>query len=124
MVRSEDGLDEVSPSAPTRVSEVSDDGEVRERVVAPEDFGIERVAREAIAGGDAQANARALLAILEGQAHPAADAVVLNAAAALSLASGEGLRPCAERARATIRSGAARETLERWKQAASRARAS
>jgi anthranilate phosphoribosyltransferase len=124
VVRSEDGLDEVSPCAPTLVSEVSASGEVRERVVEPQDFGVDRVPREAIAGGDAQANAQALLAILEGGAHPASGAVVLNAAAAIAVASGEGLRDSAERARAAIRSGAARETLERWRRAATRAKGS
>ncbi len=122
VVRSEDGLDELSPSAPTRVSELTEDGEVRERVVSPEDFGVERATREAIAGGDAQANARALMAILEGEAHPAKEAVVLNAAAAIALASREGLRESAERARIAIGSGAARETLARWKQVALQAR--
>jgi anthranilate phosphoribosyltransferase len=122
VVRSEDGLDELSPSAPTRVSELGEGGEVRERVVTPEDFGLERVPREAVAGGDAQANAQALLAILAGEAHPAKEAVVLNAAAAIALASGEGLRASAERARAVVASGAARETLETWRQAAVRAR--
>jgi anthranilate phosphoribosyltransferase len=121
VVRSEDGLDEISPSAPTLVSELAD-GEVRERVVEPEDFGIARVPRDAIAGGDPQSNARALLGILEGEAHPAAGAVLLNAAAAIAMASGEGLRESAERARAAIRSGATRETLDRWRRAAARAK--
>ena len=122
VVRSEDGLDELSPSAPTRVAELTADGEVRERSVVPEDFGLERAPREAIAGGDSQTNARVLLAILEGEPHPAAGAVLLNAAGAIAVASGEGLRDSAERARVAIRSGAARETLERWRRAALRAR--
>jgi anthranilate phosphoribosyltransferase len=122
VVHSEDGLDEVSPSAPTRVSELTEDGEVRERVIKPEDFGVQPVNRDAVAGGDARDNARALVAILEGEAHPAREAVVLNAAAAIAAASGEALRASAERARAAVESRAARETLERWKQAAMRAR--
>jgi anthranilate phosphoribosyltransferase len=123
IVRSEDGLDELSPSAPTRVSELLEGGEVRERTVAPEDFGVERAPREAIAGGDAQANAQALAAILGGERHPASEAVVLNAAAALAVVSGDGLRESAARARELIASGAGRETLEVWKKAAQRARA-
>ncbi len=108
VVRSEDGLDEVSPSAPTRVSELTEDGKVRERIVAPEDFGVARASREAIAGGDAKHNARALVPILEGEAHPALGAVVLNAAAAIAVASGDPLRASAERARSAIDSRAAR----------------
>ena len=123
VVRGEDGLDEVSPSAPTRVSELTDDGEIRERVVTPEDFGLARVALSAIAGGDAATNARALSAIIDGQAHPARGAVVLNAAAALAVATGDDLRACADRARAAVDSGAARATLDRWKRVAARVRA-
>jgi anthranilate phosphoribosyltransferase len=122
VVRSVDGLDEVSPCAPTRVSELGPGGELREIVVTPEDFGVERLPAAAIAGGDAAGNARALLDILEGRPHPARDAVVLNAAAALHLATREERRGCAERARRAIDQGAARETLERWRQVANRAR--
>jgi anthranilate phosphoribosyltransferase len=120
VVRSEDGLDEVSPCAPTRVSELGDDGQVRERVVAPEDFGVPRLERAAIAGGDAAGNAQALLAILAGEAHPARDAVILNAAAALAVATGDALRASADRARRALDTGEARATLERWKRAALR----
>jgi anthranilate phosphoribosyltransferase len=122
VVHSEDGLDEVSPCAPTRVSELATGGEVRELVVTPEDFGIARIPRSAIAGSDAEANARAITAILAGEPHPAREAVVLNAAAALAVATGADLRACADRARSAITSGAARATLDRWRVAALRAR--
>jgi anthranilate phosphoribosyltransferase len=124
VVHSEDGLDEVSPCAPTRVSELTSDGAVRAFVVTPEDFGVERVARSAIAGSDAEANARALCTILAGDSHPASEAVVLNAAAALAVATGEALRACTERVRKAIDSKAAAHTLERWRSAARRAKAS
>ncbi len=121
VVRSTDGLDEVSPSAPTRVSEVAG-GEVRERTIAPEDFGLAPSDRRAIAGGTAPENAEAIVRILEGGAHAALDAVLLNAAAALAVAdSGASLRACAERARDAVTSGAARERLELWRAAATRA---
>jgi len=122
IVRSEDGLDEVSPCAQTRVSELGPGGEVRELVIGPEDFGVERVARSALAGGDAGFNADALAAILAGQPHAAREAVVLNAAAALRVATGESPKSCAARARRAIDEGAARDTLERWRRAAARAR--
>jgi anthranilate phosphoribosyltransferase len=124
VVRGEDGLDEVSPCAPTRVSEWTGDGEVRERVVTPEDFGLPRLPRAAVAGGDVDDNARALAAILEGQPHRARDAVVLNAAAALAIATGEELKACTARARRAIDRGDARETLDRWRRVAQRARTS
>jgi anthranilate phosphoribosyltransferase len=122
VVRSEDGLDEVSPSAPTRVSELTEDGTVRERVLAPEDFGLPRVARSALEGGDATANAAALLAILRGEAHPARDAMLLNAAAALAVATGADLRDSAMRAREAVDSGAAVAKLEAWRTATAKRR--
>jgi anthranilate phosphoribosyltransferase len=122
VVRSEDGLDEVSPCAPTRVSELTEDGEIRERTVTPEEAGLEPTTRAAIAGSDPETNARALTAILEGEKHPARGGVVLNAAAALAIATGADLRSCAERAQASIDSGAARATLDRWRRVAARVR--
>jgi len=122
VVRGEDGLDEVSPCGPTRVSELREDGSVRERVVSPEDFGLPRVAREALAGADAADNARALRAIVQGESHAARDAVLLNAAAALALATGEDLRESASQARRAIDDGRAGAKLEAWVRAAARAK--
>jgi anthranilate phosphoribosyltransferase len=122
VVRGDDGLDEVSPCGPTRVSDLGEDGEVRERVVTPEDFGIPRMERAAIAGGEAASNARALEAILQGRAHPARDAVVLNAAATLVIATAAEPQEAAERARAAIDGGSAWATLEGWRRAAQRVR--
>jgi anthranilate phosphoribosyltransferase len=121
-VHSEDGLDEVSPCASTLVSELGHDGQVRELVVTPEDFGIERLQRSDLAGGDAAFNAEALGAILAAQPHPAREAVVLNAAAALCVATGASPKSCAGRARRAIDDGEARQTLDRWRRTAQRAR--
>lgn len=117
VVRGEDGLDEVSPSAPTRVS-VLDHGEVHELVIVPEDFGLKTLDRSAIHGSDAAHNATAIVAILEGRGHPARDAVLLNAAAALAVVTGDDARSCAERARVSLASGAANAALERFRKAA------
>jgi anthranilate phosphoribosyltransferase len=122
IVRGHDGLDEVSPCAPTRVSELTDDGRLLEREVSPEDFGTQRVGRAAIMGSDAAENAHAIRTILSGAPHPAREAVVLNAAAALVVATGDPPRTAAERARRAIDEGAARTKLEDWRQAAERAR--
>ncbi len=121
VVRSEDGLDEISPAAPTRVS-VLEEGRVEERVVTPEDFGVEHVPLEALAGGDAKENAAIVLGLLHGEPHAAAAAVVLNAAAALHVARGGELRACANDARDAIASGRALATLEAWRAAAKRQR--
>ncbi|HEY2406819.1 MAG TPA: anthranilate phosphoribosyltransferase [Polyangiaceae bacterium] len=117
IVRSEDGLDEVSPYAATRVTEL-DGGSIREFLIAPEDFGLKRSAPGAIAGGDPQANAAALEQILSGADHPARDAMVLNAAAALVVAEGGEPKRATEKALETLRSGAARQTLDRLRHAA------
>ena len=108
VVRGEDGLDEVSPCAPTRVSEL-DEGRGARANVAPEDFGVPRERSQRIAGGTAAENAEAIVRILEGEPHAARDAVVLNAAAALAIADATAtLRACADRAREALASGAAR----------------
>jgi anthranilate phosphoribosyltransferase len=114
VVRSEDGLDEISPAAPTRVS-VLEAGSVDERVVRPEDFGIERMPLGALAGGDARENAAAIEKILDGADHAAREAIVLNAAAALVVVRAGDLRDAACEARDAIVSGRARTTLDRWR---------
>ena len=123
VVRGHDGLDEVSPCAPTRVTELTSDGQLLEREVTPEDFGTQRVERSAIVGGDAAENAHALRTILAGGPHPAREAVVLNAAAALVVATGDSPRAAAQRARRAIDEGAAEAKLEEWRRAAERAKA-
>ena len=119
VVRGEDGLDEVSPCGPTRVSEL-DGGVVRERVVSPEDFGLTRMAPTSIAGADATANAGAIETILRGQRHPARDAVILNAAAALVVARRLLPAEAAAAAREALDDGSAWERLEKWRRATRR----
>jgi len=121
VVRSEDGLDEMSPFAPTRVSEV-DGGRVRELVVTPEDFGLKRSPAGAIAGADPSHNARVLESILRGDDHPARDAILLNAAAGLVVALGLEPKVATERARETLASGAANQALGRLRAAANERR--
>jgi anthranilate phosphoribosyltransferase len=116
VVRGEDGLDELSPFGPTRVSALAG-GKVEEFVVSPEDFGVPRSPPHAIDGGDASHNAGILLEVLSGRAHPARNALVLNAAAALALAKGLGFVEAARLAQQVIDSGRAREALERWRAA-------
>jgi anthranilate phosphoribosyltransferase len=121
VVRSEDGLDEISPSGPTRVS-VLEDGVVSERTVVPQDFGVTPVDLDALRGGDAANNAAAIVAILDGDAHPALSAVVLNAAAALALVRGGDLRASADEVRDVIASRRARAAFDLWHREARRAK--
>ncbi|MEO7095895.1 MAG: anthranilate phosphoribosyltransferase [Polyangiales bacterium] len=110
------GLDEVSPSGPTRVTELCADGTIRERVITPEDAGLERVSLQALRGGDAADNATIARAILAGERGAARTAVVLNVACALVVAgTAADLREGRERAEAAIDRGDASSTLERWR---------
>jgi len=124
IVRSEDGLDEISPSAPTRVSELFN-GKVAERVIVPEDFGFVRMDRSVLAGGSPEENAIAIETIVQGEVHPASDAVLLNAAAAL-VVSREALSPkeATEMVRDAVKSGRSGTTLENWRKRAKAAEGS
>jgi anthranilate phosphoribosyltransferase len=122
VVHSEDGLDEISPFAPTHVSVVAD-GVIRERVVTPADFGLAASIPGAIAGSTPEVNAGILRQALSGEPHPAVTALLLNAGASLALARGGSLRDGAELARETLASGAALRTLETWCAATRRAAA-
>ncbi len=122
VVRSEDGLDELSPSAPTRVSALGEDGAVVERVVQPEDFGLPRAPLSSLAGGDPGENALALATLFRGEPHPATPAVLLNAAAALHVATGEPLPEAASRVGEAHREGRAATLFHAWKRAAEASR--
>jgi anthranilate phosphoribosyltransferase len=105
------GLDEISLVGETLVAEVHGGG-VRRFTVAPEEFGVERAPLEAIRGGTATENAALIRRILEGEAGPARDIVVINAAAALVAAGvAENFREAAGLASFVISSGAAAEKL-------------
>jgi anthranilate phosphoribosyltransferase len=79
------GVDEIATDAPTTVAAVKDGGVVSFQI-APEDAGLARAGREALAGGDAKQNAAIALEILEGAKGPRRDVILLNSAAALVLA--------------------------------------
>jgi anthranilate phosphoribosyltransferase len=122
VVRSVDGLDEVSPFAETRVTEVNR-GTLREHSITPESFGFAPSPAGAIAGGEPADNARALTVILKGEAHPAADAVALNAAAALVVFEGMTESEAGRAAREVLKSGKAMKTLDAWGASANKRRA-
>jgi anthranilate phosphoribosyltransferase len=122
VVRSVDGLDEVSPFAETRVT-VVDQGKLSEHLITPESFGFALSPAGAIAGGEPAENARALTTILSGEKHPAADAVALNAAAALVVFHGMTEGEAGAQAREVLASGKAMKTLATWAAAANQRRA-
>lgn len=114
VVHGEGGLDEVSPSGPTSVA-ILKDGAIASRTVTPEDFGLEPVPLDSLAGGDAAANAAITRAVLDGAPGGPRAAVVLNVAAALmAFGAEQDLGAAARRAEEAIDSGAARALLTRW----------
>jgi anthranilate phosphoribosyltransferase len=123
--RGEDGLDEMSTTAATRIWEVTG-GTVTEHLVDAADLGLERARIEDLRGGDAAYNAGVARAVLAGERGPVRDAVLLNAAAGLVVARGavddgpslpdrlaEALREAAD----AVDSGAAATVLRNWVEA-------
>jgi anthranilate phosphoribosyltransferase len=105
------GLDEISLAGETLVADVRG-RTVQRYTVTPEEFGVARAPLEAIRGGTAAENAALIRRILEGEAGPARDIVVINAAAALVAAGVAGnFREAAGLASFVISSGAASEKL-------------
>ncbi len=117
VVHGEGGLDEVSPSGETRVARL-EAGEVVVETVTPRDFGLEPVALEGLAGGDAAQNAKIARAILAGERGAPRTAVLLNAGAALCVAgAAAGPREGAARAAEAVDSGDALRKLDAWREA-------
>ena len=85
VVHGADGLDEISTTGYTKVSECRN-GAVNTFYVHPSDFNIAKAAPAALRGGDAAENAAIARAVLAGERGPARDIVVLNAAASLLIA--------------------------------------
>ena len=113
VVHGHDGLDELTLTGPSRVTELAD-GATKTYDVTPEDFGLQRVSVDQLAGGDAAQNAAILTSILDGELGPAADVVVMNAAAAI-VAGGvsQDLASGVKVARDSIEFGKARASLDR-----------
>ena len=111
------GLDELTVAGENRVVVLAS-GRITDRVVTPEQAGLPRSPLHAIRGGEAPENARALLALLEGELGAYRDTVVLNSAAALLVAGRVGdLMAGASEAAAAIDGGAAMATLDRLRRA-------
>ncbi len=115
VVSSEDGLDEISIAAPTRVVELRD-GKVETYTVTPEDLGVERTSIDAIDFGAPEENARVTRAVLSGADTGAARSLTLVNAGAAVYAAGRAdtLRAGVAAAASAIDSGAANEVLDRF----------
>jgi anthranilate phosphoribosyltransferase len=129
LVRGEDGLDEFTTAAPTRVWAVAG-GTVTELLIDGVDLGVPRSQEGDLRGADAAYNAEVTRRLLAGQEGPVRDAVILNAAAALAAHDGFGadvpgaIKAGLERAADSIDSGSAASVLERWLELAQSIRSS
>jgi anthranilate phosphoribosyltransferase len=113
VVHGSDGLDEITTSGPTSVAAL-ENGKIRTFEVTPEDAGLSRSKPEALRGGDAEFNAKALLDVLKGKPGAFRDVSVLNAAAALIVAGkAKDLKQGAMLAEKSIESGEAEGRLDR-----------
>ena len=108
-----DGLDEITTTGPTRVTELKD-GKIRSFEVRPDDAGLPPATLEDLKGGDATVNAAAIRELLGGEHGAFRDIVLLNAAAALIVGGkAADLREGAERAARAIDDGAAARALDK-----------
>jgi anthranilate phosphoribosyltransferase len=113
VVYGHDGLDELTTTSTSTVLSL-EDGAVRTFVVDPVELGLAKGTLDALRGGDASTNADLARRVLDGEPGPQRDIVLLNAAAAITVA---GLAPDLvdglELAAASVDSGRAAEVLER-----------
>jgi anthranilate phosphoribosyltransferase len=112
VVHSQDGLDEITTTAKTYISQVYK-GKLSNYEINPEDFGFPKAKLEDLKGGTVTDNIKIVLDVLRGRQGPHRDIVLLNAAAAIYVADKaksikEGVRLAAE----SIDSGRALEKLE------------
>lgn len=111
VVHGEDGLDEITTTALTKVSEIRN-GEIIDYFINPEDYGIKLSKLEDIEGGDSKENAEIIKRILKGEKGPKRDIVVLNSAAALYVGKiVDSLKDGIKAAEEVIDSGKAYEKL-------------
>ena len=111
LVHGADGLDEVTTTGATKVTAL-EDGQIRSFEITPEDAGLPRAHLADLKGGDADFNAAALRAVLDGAKNAYRDIAIINAAAALIVAGkAKDLKEGAGLAQNALDSGAARDTL-------------
>ena len=112
VVHAEDGMDEISVSAPTRVAELKD-GEISSYRITPEDFGMQLAPIESLRVDSAEASLARIRSVFANEPGPARDIVCLNAGAAIYVAGlADTLAAGVDLARATIADGKAAATLQ------------
>jgi len=113
VVHGSDGLDEITLTGPTAVAAL-EGGKVRSFEVTPEDAGLPRANGDGLKGGDANANAESLRAVLAGKTSAYRDVALLNAAAALVVAGkAKDLKDGVLQGKQALDSGAAAQRLQK-----------
>ncbi|HCG99766.1 MAG TPA: anthranilate phosphoribosyltransferase [Actinobacteria bacterium] len=121
VVHGHDGLDELSNTGESKISELKD-GVVTTHTVIPEECGLKRTTIDMLQGGSAEDNAKITLEVLSGVKSPRRDIVLMNAAAALIAADkAEGFQDGVKEAAASIDSGNALAKLEALREFSQRA---
>jgi anthranilate phosphoribosyltransferase len=113
VVHGEDGLDEITLAGKTHVAEAQD-GQVRTFEIDPGEFGFDAASLDHLRGGDTEANARIVRAVLAGERRDEARTLVIMTAAAALMLGGlaANLREGATLAEQSIDSGAAHSKLD------------
>jgi anthranilate phosphoribosyltransferase len=113
VVHGSDGLDEITTSGPTTVTSL-DEGHIETFEISPEELGLRKVKPDALRGGDAETNAKAVKDVLEGKPSAFRDVALLNAAAALVVAGkAKNLKDGLHAAAHSVDSGEAEGRLDR-----------
>lgn len=114
VVHGQDGLDEITLSAPTTCCELRD-GTLKSYVLEPEQVGLKKCSLNELIGGDPEENAAIAMSILNGEKGPKRDAVVLNSSACIYMVrDGITLTDAVKEAEEILDSGRARVQLEKY----------
>ena len=114
VVHGQDGLDEITLSAPTTCCELRD-GALKSYILEPEQVGLKKCSLNELIGGDPEENAAIAMSILNGEKGPKRDAVVLNSAACIYMVrDGITLTDAVKEAEEILDSGRARAQLEKY----------
>jgi anthranilate phosphoribosyltransferase len=112
VVHAEDGMDEISLSAPTKVTELIDD-EIKNYTLTPEQFGIKPATLDTLAVNSIDDSLIKMKSVLDGEESPAKDIISLNAGAAIYTAGiTDNLESGINKAQQTIESGDAKSKFE------------
>ena len=112
VVNAKDGLDEVSISSKTKVSELKN-GKIKTYFIEPSDFGVKKYSLDKIKGGNAKTNAKIVNSVLSGKKGPKRDIVLINASLGLITAGkAKTLKQGVRIAEEVIDSGKALEKLD------------